>query len=304
MRLKLYLEQRDSWGVVTVAEMRHGMDPVQQGHFDDRNRLAMETIIRGVKGADAQKVCIFSTAKEMWDTLIAEKTQRDFSYAVHLKREMYTHAYVPGQKMSDYIQEMNALRQRLQHMGPNFVVDDTSMSQLLLMDEMDKMAADTAVGSSAMSGGASVAMHMGQQQGQHLGQNIGQAPKSGPQGQVPATGAGKKRAIRCYHSKKLGHMRKDCWYYKSKQNKAQGKKEKSQSKEKKGGTGSSATSEPGKTGMKQATGAMGYMRFTTAAENSEDSSSSSSDVEPSFVGMVADAKRHGHHGDWMLDSGS
>ncbi|EEY64839.1 uncharacterized protein PITG_22606 [Phytophthora infestans T30-4] len=93
----------------------------------------METIIRGVKGADAQKVCICSTAKEMWDTLTAEKSQRDFSYAVHLKRELYTHSYAPGQKMAEYIQEMNMLRQRLQHMGPSFVIDDTSMSQLMLM---------------------------------------------------------------------------------------------------------------------------------------------------------------------------
>ncbi|KAK1941825.1 hypothetical protein P3T76_006889 [Phytophthora citrophthora] len=128
MRLKLYLEQRDSWGVVTGAETRHATDPVLQRHFDDRNRLAMETIIRGVKGANAQNVCNFDTAKEMWETLTAEKTQRDFSYAVPLKRELYTHSYTPGRKMADYIQEMNSLRQRLQHMGTSYVIQDNEMS--------------------------------------------------------------------------------------------------------------------------------------------------------------------------------
>jgi hypothetical protein len=44
MGLKPYLEQRDSWGVVTGDETRHAFDPVLQRQFDDRNRLAMETI--------------------------------------------------------------------------------------------------------------------------------------------------------------------------------------------------------------------------------------------------------------------
>lgn len=96
--LKLYLEQRNSYEVVTGAEIRDPMNPVLQRHFNDRNRLAMEAIIRGVMGADAQNMCIFGTAKEMWDTLIAEKTQCDFSYSVQLKREMYTHSYTPDRR--------------------------------------------------------------------------------------------------------------------------------------------------------------------------------------------------------------
>ncbi|KAE9171760.1 hypothetical protein PF005_g27012 [Phytophthora fragariae] len=133
LKLRLYREQRDSWNVVTDDETRHAVDLVLQRLFDVRNRVAMEAIIRGVVGADAQKVCNCTSAKEMYDTLIAEKTQRDYSYAVHLKRELYAHSYTPGQKMADYIQEMNSLRQRLQHMGPSFAIDDTSMYQALLM---------------------------------------------------------------------------------------------------------------------------------------------------------------------------
>ncbi|KAF4131478.1 gag-polypeptide of LTR copia-type [Phytophthora infestans] len=128
MRRKLYLEQRDSWQVVTGEAIRPESDPVLHRHFDDRNRLVMETIIRGVKGPDAQKVCIFGTAKEMWDTLIAEKTQRDFSYTVYLKHTLCTHAYTPVQKIAGYIQEMNALHQRLQHMGPSFMVDVSAIA--------------------------------------------------------------------------------------------------------------------------------------------------------------------------------
>jgi len=210
MGLKLYLEQRDPWGVVTGDETRHAFDPVLQRQFDDRNRLAMETIIRGVKGADAQKVCVCSTAREMWDTLSAEKTQRDFSYAVHLKRELYTHSYVPGQKMADYIQEMNTLRQWLLLMGVcaahrEIVTQfDFSYRQgnppslqqvknaLLSRDEMERMAADTAVNCGTNIGDPQVAMHMGQHNGQYPGPNPGPGPGPGPRrGQVQTTGAGK-----------------------------------------------------------------------------------------------------------------
>ncbi|KAF4132727.1 Integrase core domain [Phytophthora infestans] len=337
MSLKLYLEQRDSWSVVTGEEMRHAFDPVLQRQFDDRNRLAMETIIRGVKGADAQKVCICSTAKEMWDTLTAEKTQRDFSYAVHLKRELYTHSYAPGQKMAEYIQEMNMLRQRLQHMGPSFVIDDTSMSQLMLMgvcavhreivtqfdfsyrqgnppslqqvknallsrDEMEKMAADTAVNCGASNGGPQVAMHMGKPNGQHYGPNEGPGPSPGPRGQMQTTGAGKRRAIRCYHCKKVGHMRKDCWHYKNKQSKAQAGKGKATETKKPsnsgGGNSSGLASKP--------VGSMGFMRFTADAGRKDDSSSSSSSSEGElpFVGMAIKEGRHELSGDWLLDSGT
>ncbi|EGZ12842.1 hypothetical protein PHYSODRAFT_316402 [Phytophthora sojae] len=285
MRLKLYLEQRDSWGVVTGEERRHETDPLLQ---------PMETIIRGVKGADAQKVCNFDTAKEMWETLTAEKTQRDFSYAVHLKRELYTHSYTPGKKMADYIQEMNSLRQRLQHMGPGFEIHDNEMSQLLLMgnallsrDEMEKMATDSAANSGAPSCPPP-------------------GPGPGPYGPVQTTGAGNRRAIRCYHSRKLGHMRKDCWHYKNKQSKAQQVKSNTHGKEKKKKKDKGGNGDGG--GPKQSsaptTGAMGYMRFVARVDRDEQSSSSSSSESESFVGMAMKEGRLGTSGDWMLDSGT
>ncbi|KAF4142805.1 GAG-pre-integrase domain-containing protein [Phytophthora infestans] len=297
MSLKLYLEQRDSWSVMTGEEMRHAFDPVLQRQFDDRNRLAIETIIRGVKGADAQK--------------------RDISYAVHLKRELYTHSYAPGQKMAEYIQEMNMLRQRLQHMGPSFVIDDTSMSQLMLMgvcavhreivtqfdfscrqgnppslqqvknallsrDEMEKMAADTAVNCGASNGGPQVAMHMGKPNGKYYGPNEGPGPGPGPRGHLQTTGAGKRRVIRCYHSQ-------------AGKGKATETKKPSNNG---GGNSSGSASKP--------VGSMGFMRLTADAGRKDDSSSSSSSSEGElpFVGMAIKEGRHEFSGDWLLDSGT
>ncbi|POM58983.1 Hypothetical protein PHPALM_36299 [Phytophthora palmivora] len=84
VEVELYLEERDSWNVVTGDEVRHANDADQQAAFDSRNRLARSTILRGLRGCqdeEANKICGMTTAKEMWDTLVADKTQRDFSYA-------------------------------------------------------------------------------------------------------------------------------------------------------------------------------------------------------------------------------
>ncbi|KAE9309573.1 hypothetical protein PR003_g20480 [Phytophthora rubi] len=101
----------------------------------------------------------------------------------------------------------------------------------------------------------------------------------------------------------MAHTRKDCWYYKSKQNKAQGKKSKPDGKEKKNNNGGRDASEQGK---KSATGEMGYMRFIAEADANQSSSSSSSksEEETSFLGMAIKFDRRGPIGDWMLDSGA
>ncbi|GMG17127.1 unnamed protein product [Phytophthora fragariaefolia] len=240
--------------------------------------------------------------------------------------------------MADYIQEMNSLRQRLQHMGPSFVIDDTSMSQVLLMgvcavhreivtqfdfsyrqgnpptlqqvrnallsrDEMEKMAADSAVNNGT---GSSAMMHVSQTQGQNTGRGSGkpgggQGPWARPHGQGQTTGVGNRRAIRCFHCKKMGHLRKDYWY--CKQIKAQGKKNKPVGIEKKQTNKSDNASEEGK---KPATGAMGYMRFIAEADANESNSnsSSSSEEELQFIGMAVKVARRGPRGDWMLDSGA
>ncbi|EGZ22157.1 hypothetical protein PHYSODRAFT_330008 [Phytophthora sojae] len=112
--LELYLGDRDAWEVVTGAVVRHGTDQAEQATFDRRDRLARATILRGLRGCkndDASKVCGMTTAKEMWDTLVGDHTQRDFSYAMLLKRQLYQCSHTPGQSMAEYIRTMTQLRQ-------------------------------------------------------------------------------------------------------------------------------------------------------------------------------------------------
>jgi hypothetical protein len=84
---------------------------------------------------------------------------------------------------------------------------------LLPRDALEKMRLSTV----EPTMDAQVAMHMGHTNVHYPGLN------SGP---VPGLGAGKRHDIRCYHYKKGGHMMKECWQYKKKQNISQAGKRK------------------------------------------------------------------------------
>ena len=47
--LELYLGERESWGVVIEAEIRHATNQALQTQFDERDRFARATILRGLR---------------------------------------------------------------------------------------------------------------------------------------------------------------------------------------------------------------------------------------------------------------
>jgi len=58
-----------------------------------------------------------SAAREMWETLVSDHTQRDFSYAMLLKCQLYQCIHEPGQSMAEFTRTMAQLRQQLRNMG-------------------------------------------------------------------------------------------------------------------------------------------------------------------------------------------
>ena len=64
--------------------------------------LVRATIFKGLRECqndDATEVCSMETAAEMWASLAADKTQRDFSYAVLLRRHIYHRSHHRGESM-------------------------------------------------------------------------------------------------------------------------------------------------------------------------------------------------------------
>eukprot|EP00644_Phytophthora_capsici_P015128 jgi/Phyca11/20873/fgenesh1_pg.PHYCAscaffold_75_\ len=99
VEVQMYLEDREAWDVVTGAEVRHANDADLQADFDRKDRLARSTILRGLRGCqddEAEKICTMATSKDMWDTIVADKTQRDFSYVSLLKGQLYATKHSKG----------------------------------------------------------------------------------------------------------------------------------------------------------------------------------------------------------------
>ncbi|KAG3191524.1 hypothetical protein PC128_g10878 [Phytophthora cactorum] len=204
-----------------------------------------------------------ASAKDMWDTLVSDHTQRDFSYATLLKRQLYQCSLEPGQTMADYVRPMTQLRQRLRNMDADHAISDGDMTSLLLMgvamthrelleqfdlptrqgnpptlqqvtnslrsrDERDRMMDQagagiamvmnmTSSGVRTFPGGGGAFQGPGSRNG--FGGNWAPGTASG-------AASGTKKAVRCYHCKKMCHFRRDCLRFKTRPKKASGNTEK------------------------------------------------------------------------------
>eukprot|EP00644_Phytophthora_capsici_P018869 jgi/Phyca11/133039/e_gw1.304.6.1 len=159
----------------------------------------------------------------MWDTIVADKTQRDFSYVSLLKGQLYATKHSKGQPMAEYLATMNRIRQQLRSMGTQHAVSDQEMLSVLTMgqfsnallskDERMRMA-------EVMNGGVAVSAGTPQAVMSATSMNAEGKKKSKANG-------GAWRKWKCYHCGKTGHFRRDCWHYLNKTKKAtdDGKKE-------------------------------------------------------------------------------
>ncbi|KAG6618351.1 uncharacterized protein IUM83_01337 [Phytophthora cinnamomi] len=305
----LYLGDRDAWGVVTADGTRHATDATQQAVFDKRDRLARAAILRGLRGCtndDASEVCRMPSAKDMWDTLVSDHTQRDFSYAMLPKRQLYQCSLERGQSMADYISTMTPLRQRLRNMGVEHAISDKAMDSVLMMgvavmhkELIEQFDLPTRQGHPPALQQATNALRSRDERNRMVGQTgaesavvmsmnaTGRGGPGGSDGQwrngADSNGGGaRKKIIKCHHCKKGGHMRRDCWYYKNKSKKVSGNGQDSRKKgssQKRNVQGEKETSS-GKS-KQQTSDVIEHMQWLNNGH--EDSSS---DEEMEVIGMV------------------
>ncbi|KAE9019779.1 hypothetical protein PF011_g5681 [Phytophthora fragariae] len=319
--LELFLDERNAWNIVTGDEGRPTTGEAEQADFDKRDRLARTTILRGLRGGrkteDAAKVCNLLTAHDMWETLVSDYTQRDFSYVVLLRRQLYQCSHEQDQLMADYLRTMTHMRLQLRNVGSEHAISDDEMARLLLMgvamthrelveqfdlptrqgspptlqevtnalrsrDERDRMANGNQ--------GAGVVMNMNAggggsrgYAGNNGGGGGGHAGNSGQGGR-----GGRKSLPKCYHRKKSGHLKRDCYQYKNKQAKV--KAGQSSDVKKKAWSKNKTKKEPG---------VIEHMEFLHNGD--EDSSGSE---EGSIIGMVQPTTIRKNACEWMLDTGT
>ncbi|KAE9358492.1 hypothetical protein PF008_g2681 [Phytophthora fragariae] len=89
--LQSYLMQRDAWGILDGTDT---LDPnasaAETQRFQEKNALARDALLRGVIVKDATKTCMLTSARDTWVAFEQEKTRRDFSNALYLRKKLYT----------------------------------------------------------------------------------------------------------------------------------------------------------------------------------------------------------------------
>ncbi|KAE9236004.1 hypothetical protein PF005_g1215 [Phytophthora fragariae] len=322
VELELFLDERNAWNIVTGDEGRPTTGEAEQADFDKRDRLARATILRGLRGGrkteDAAKVCNLLTAHDMWETLVSDYTQRDFSYAVLLRRQLYQCFHEQDQLMADYLRTMTHMRQQLRNVGSEHAISDDEMARLLLMgvamthrelveqfdlptrqgspptlqqvtnalrsrDECDRMANGNQGGGVVMNmntGGGGSRGYAGNNGG-GVGGHAGNSSGQGDRG-------GRKSLPKCNHCKKPGHLKRDCYQYKNKQAKV--KAGQSSDVKKKAWSKNKTKKEPG---------VIEHMEFLHNGD--EDSSGSEED---SIIGMFQPTIVSKNACEWMLDTGT
>ncbi|OWY92438.1 hypothetical protein PHMEG_00038570, partial [Phytophthora megakarya] len=280
--------------------------------FQRRDRLARAAISRGLRGGrksdDASKVCAMGTAHEMWESLVSDYTQRDFSYAVLLRRQLYQCSHQQDQSMADYLRTMTRLRQQLRSVGNEYAINDDEMARILLMGVamtqrslVEQFDLSTRQGNpptlqqvtnALRSRDERDRMASGQEEDVVMSMNGGGRGNSlaGGRGGRGGRGGGKKPQIKCYHCKKPGHFKRDCYQYLNKKAKVQDeqstvvRKEDGSKKKKK------------KNDDKRKVGLVDHMEILNAGESSSE--------DEGMVGMVLPTATKRDQSQWMLDTGT
>ncbi|KAE8981751.1 hypothetical protein PR003_g17827 [Phytophthora rubi] len=95
--LQSYLAQRGCWGIMDGTDVL-GVNPsaAETSRHNDKNALARDALLRGVLIKDAVKICSMTEAREMWVAFELEKTKRNYSNSLFVRKKFYAYDYTHG----------------------------------------------------------------------------------------------------------------------------------------------------------------------------------------------------------------
>ncbi|POM76713.1 LOW QUALITY PROTEIN: Hypothetical protein PHPALM_6018 [Phytophthora palmivora] len=119
-QVRAFLHSFSAWGLVDGTVVRPVPAGPEQQQFDMLDFFVKDTLLRGVKMDDAERICDLSSGKEMWEDLEAHHTKQVF------------HApYSREQKIDSWLQEIHDTRRALANLGR--VIDDDLTVDVILM---------------------------------------------------------------------------------------------------------------------------------------------------------------------------
>ncbi|KAE8913790.1 hypothetical protein PF005_g24125 [Phytophthora fragariae] len=128
--LQSYLAQRGCWGIMDgTDELEANPSAVDTTRHNEKNALARDALLRDVLIKDAAKICKMTEAREIWVAFELEKTKRNYSNSLFVRKKFYAYDYTHGMDMDQYI-DVEAMRRQLRNL--NEIISDAEMVKVIL----------------------------------------------------------------------------------------------------------------------------------------------------------------------------
>lgn len=114
-RMKLYLECKEVWDVVTIDTARDAMTPDEL----KKDKTAKWIIVDNLDDAHLQTVGTDDSAGQVWKSLAKMYTEVGFSRMLRLKEKLYTTKKEKGQDMRQYLKIITDITIELESMMKN-----------------------------------------------------------------------------------------------------------------------------------------------------------------------------------------
>ena len=133
--MRMLLEDKDMWNVVTGEEKRPDDDVASAQRFDKRARKAHATIVLNLKDSQLLHVSSASSAREVWERLQDLYEAKGLANCLFLRRKLFTCQMIEGDTMIAHINKVKAMGEQLEAIGAGVSDDDLVMTLLSSLPE-------------------------------------------------------------------------------------------------------------------------------------------------------------------------
>ena len=135
LKMRMLLEDKDLWDIVTGEEERPDEDVGRAQLFDKRARKAHATIVLNFKDSQLMHVSSASSAREVWERLQDLYEAKGLANRLFLRRKLFTCQMSEGDTMIAHVNKVKAMGEQLEAIGAGVSDDDLVMTLLSSLPE-------------------------------------------------------------------------------------------------------------------------------------------------------------------------